>query len=124
MSNEEKILEMLETQRRLLGEIATGQAALKDRIGRLEEGQTVAAARLEHIETDVSGVKVLIDTDIRKQLDILEEADEALADKLDRVGRTLEKVEQMAEETADKMDVVYTVVRQHSTDIAELKRAQ
>lgn len=110
MNNEEKILEMLEKLSDKVEQIGTGQAALEDRIGQLEEGQ--------------ANIKVLLDADIRKQLDILGEGDEAITERLDRIARGLDRVEAMAEDTKDMMDVVYTVVKQHGSEIEELKKAQ
>lgn len=86
------------------------KAAFEGRIGRLEDGQ--------------AAIKILLDADIRKQLDILGEGDEAITEKLDRVVQGLDKVEALAEDTKDMVDVIHAVVKQHSGEIAELKKVQ
>lgn len=145
MTNEEKILELLEGLTRSvsgidsrLERLETGQAALEGRVtrmegevgfwrlgfDRMERMQTALEGRMGRLETDVSGVKVLLDTDVQKQLQTLAEGDEALAERLDRAVGALDKVEHMAEDTKDMMDVVYAAVKQHSGEIAELKKAR
>lgn len=145
MNNEEKILEMLEHLTSSvsgidsrLERLETGQVALEGRVTRmegevgfwrlgfdkLERMQAALEGRMGRLETDVSGVKVLLDTDVKKQLQILSEGDEALAERLDRAVGTLDKVESMAEDTKDMMDVVYAAVKQHSSEITELKKAR
>ncbi len=117
MNSEERILELLEGLTRSV-------SGIDGRLERLETGQAVLEGRMERLETDVSGVKVLLDTDVQKQLQTLGEGDEALAERLDRAVGTLDKIERMAEDTKDMMDVVYAAVKQHSGEIAELKKAQ
>ena len=76
--------------------------------------------RMDTLETDVSGIKVRMDVDIQKQINLLAESSSRIVERLD----ALEEVKELAEETRDKVDVIYTVVKQHSGEIAELKRAQ
>ena len=106
MNNEEKILGMLEK----LTEKVEG---IEGRMDRME-------GRMDRMETDISGIKVRLDVDIQKQINLLSESNSRIIERLD----ALEEVKELAEETRDKVDVIYTVVKRHSGEIAELKRAQ
>ena len=103
MNNEEKILGMLEK----LTEKVDG---IDQRMDRMEE-------RLDRVEADVSGIKVRLDVDVQRQLNLLSEGHARVVERLDTL-------EELAEETRDKVDVIYAVVKRHSGEIAELKKAQ
>ena len=113
MNNEEKILGMLEK----LTEKVEG---IEGRMDRMEGRMDRMEGRMDRMETDISGIKVRLDVDIQKQINLLSESNSRIIERLD----ALEEVKELAEETRDKVDVIYTVVKQHSGEIAELKRAQ
>ena len=106
MNNEEKILGMLE-------KLTEKVESMDQRMDRME-------GRMDRMETDISGIKVRLDVDVQKQINLLSEANSRIVERLD----ALEEVRELAEETRDKVDVIYTVVKMHSGDIAELKKAQ
>lgn len=141
MNNEEKILGMLEKltekvdgmgqridqmdQRmdRMEGcmdrmEGCMGQ--MEGRMDRMEGRMDQMEGRMDRMETDISGIKVRLDVDVQKQINLLSEANSRIVERLD----ALEEVRELAEETRDKVDVIYAVVKMHSGDIAELKKAQ
>lgn len=103
MNNEEKILGMLE-------KLTEKVDCIDQRMDRMEE-------RLDRVEADVSGIKVRLDVDVQRQLDLLSEGHTRVVERLDTL-------EELAEETRDKVDVIYAVVKRHSGEIAELKKAQ
>lgn len=116
MNNEEKILAILEKQGEMLekhGEMLEKHgemlARIDKRLGTLEEGQ----ARLE---VDVSGIKVRLDMDIQRQLNLLAEGQEEILTRMP------------SEEDMDiingRLDTLEAVVKKHSKEIAELKKAQ
>ena len=98
----------------------TDISGIKDRMDTLETDVSGIKDRMDTLETDVSGIKVRLDVDIQKQINLLSESNSRIVERLD----ALEEVKELAEETRDKVDVIYTVVKQHSGEIAELKRAQ
>ena len=106
MNNEEKILGMLE-------KLTEKVESMDQRMDRME-------GRMDRMETDISGIKVRLDVDVQKQINLLSEANSRIVERLD----ALEEVRELAEETRDKVDVIYAVVKMHSGDIAELKKAQ
>ena len=73
--------------------------------------------RIDRVEADVSGIKVHLDVDVQRQLNLLSEGHARVVERLDTL-------EELAEETRDKVDVIYAVVKRHSGEIAELKKTQ
>jgi len=110
MNNEEKILE-------ILTQIQTEQSHTNDRLTRMEAKQAQTDERLAKMEADISGIKVRLDVDIQKQIDQLVDGQDLLYQKLTRVER-------VADEMKEKVDVIYATVAQHSKDIIELKQAK
>lgn len=141
MNNEEKILGMLEKltekvdgmgqridqmdQRmdRMEGRMDRMEGCMgqmESRMDRMEGRMDQMEGRMDRMETDISGIKVRLDVDVQKQINLLSEANSRIVERLD----ALEEVRELAEETRDKVDVIYAVVKMHSGDIAELKKAQ
>ena len=134
MNNEEKILGMLEKltekvdgmgQRidqmdQRMDRMEGRMDQMESRMDRMEGCMDQMEGRMDRMETDISGIKVRLDVDIQKQINLLSESNSRIIERLD----ALEEVKELAEETRDKVDVIYTVVKRHSGEIAELKRAQ
>lgn len=95
MNNEEKILAILEKH----GEIL-------EKHGKL----------LEKLDTDVSGIKVRLDVEIEKKLDLLAEGHETLLETLSPKSRV--------DALEDEMIFMKSVVKALSQEVAELKKAQ
>lgn len=110
MTNEEKILELLTLMQQDISVLKGDVSGLKSDVSSLKDGQA-------KLEADVSGIKVRLDIEIQKQLD-------QLADGQDQLHRKITRVESLAEETRDTVDVIHAVVSQHSRDIIELKKVQ
>lgn len=103
MTNEEKILAILEKHGELLTQMQQTQIQMQGEIGRIN-------ARL--------------DFDAGKRLDALSEGQGMIEKRLDVIEDKLHDVEELAEETRDKVDVIHAVVAQHSTSITELKKVK
>lgn len=103
MNNEEKILGMLEM-------LTEKVDCIDRRMDRMEQ-------RIDRVEADVSGIKVHLDVDVQRQPNLLSEGHARVVERLDTL-------EELAEETRDKVDVIYAVVKRHSGEIAELKKTQ
>ena len=96
MNNEEKILAIL-TQ-------------MQDDISGLKE--------------DVSGIKVRLDYDVDVRLKAMSDGQDVIEKRLDSINGELHDIKELAEKTADKVDVIHAVVTQHSAAITELKKVQ
>lgn len=84
-------------------------------------------SRVDKIERDVSEVKqrttrleVTLENDTNRNIHLLAEGHSAVVEKLSK----LDTVAEMAEDTKAKVDVLYSVVKKHNTDINELKLAK
>lgn len=127
MNNEEKILGMLEklTEKvdgmgQRIDQMDQRMDRMEGRMDQMESRMDRMEGRMDRMETDISGIKVRLDVDVQKQINLLSEANSRIVERLD----ALEEVRELAEETRDKVDVIYAVVKMHSGDIAELKKAQ
>ncbi len=109
MNNEEKILAILEKMQGDISGLKEDVSGLKEDVSGLKEGQ----ARLE---ADVSGIKVRLDMDVQRQLNLLAEGQEEILSRMP------------SEEDMDiidgRLDTLETVAKSHSKEIAELKKAQ
>lgn len=72
-------------------------------------------SHFDKIEADISAIRTLVDIDLGKRLDSLLEGQQAILDAM----APKERVEKLEE----KYLVLETVVKTHSHDIAELKKA-
>jgi len=110
MSNEEKILEILTQMQTDISDLKTDVSGLKTDVSALKTGQA-------KLEADVSGIKVLLDLEIPKQLN-------QLVDGQDSLDRRLSHVEELAQDTKETVDVVKAVISKHGREIIELKQAK
>ena len=72
------------------------------------------------IRDDITGIKVRLDYDVDVRFKAISEDIDVIKAKLE----TLDEVKDLAEKTADKVDVIHAAVVLHGQDIAELKKAQ
>lgn len=98
MNNEEKILAILEQHSKMFE--------------RMQESQ-------KQIQDDIAAIKTRLDYDVDRRFDAINESLDVIEKRLD----TLDDVKELAEETKEKVDVIHSVVAQHSQDIKELKKA-
>lgn len=98
MNNEEKILAILEQHSKMFE--------------RMQESQ-------KQIQDDITAIKTRLDYDVDRRFDAINESLDVIEKRLD----TLDDVKDLAEETKEKVDVIHSVVAQHSHDIKELKKA-
>lgn len=73
-------------------------------------------ARLEKLEMETSGIKVLLDTDIHKSIALLGEGQQIIIDRLPDSAE-IEAIEA-------RLSAVEAIMRKHNRDINELKKAQ
>lgn len=147
MNNEEKILAILEKLNARMENLESGQAALEGYLDRIKSDQSFTNLRLgnlEHkqaafegrmarfesalgeikevqskIQEDVTSINLTLELDVDKRFKAIAEGQEAIEKRLD----ALDDVKELAEETKEKVDVIHSVVAQHSQDIKELKKA-
>lgn len=109
MNNEEKILELLEKHSELLGQITTRLDQVDTRLDSMEANQAEMQATLTKVAVTQENI-------VLPRLQALAEGQQNLRDTLAPKNR----VEALEEEVA----LLKEVLRTHSRDIAELKKAQ
>jgi len=95
-------------------------SGLKEDVSGLKVDVSGMKEDVSGLKDNVSGIKIRLDADIQTQLNLLAEGHTRLAERLD----TLDEVKELAEDTRDKVDVICTIVKQHSSEISLLKKAQ
>ena len=120
MNNEDKILAILEKLQEDFSGMKEDVSSLKQDVSGLKQDASGLKEDVSSLKQDVSSIKIRLDVDIQTQLNLLSEGHSRLVERLD----ILDEVKELAEDTRDKLDVVYHVVRQHSSEITELKKAQ
>lgn len=86
---------------------------LKSDIQQLDEK---FSSRLDQVENRMDGLSVLLDLEIRKKIDLLVEGQEALMERLPDPAQ--------ADDIEHRLSAVEMVVKVHSRDINDLKKAQ
>lgn len=86
---------------------------LKSDIQQLDEK---LSSRLNQVEDRMDGLSVLLDLEIRKKIDLLVEGQEALMERLPDPAQ--------ADDIEHRLSAVEMVVKVHSRDINDLKKAQ
>ncbi|MCQ4862741.1 hypothetical protein [Pseudoflavonifractor phocaeensis] len=82
----------------------------------LEQVEEKLSSRLDQVENRMDGLSVLLDLEIRKKIDLLVEGQEALMERLPDPAQ--------AEDIEHRLSAVEMVVKVHSRDINDLKKAQ
>ena len=144
MSNDEKILAVLEEHGKLLvgltetvGRLGTGVTGLKEDVAGLKEGQakleasvaglkegqtkleaSVAGLKKEvaDVKTDVAGIKLRLENEFTQKFNLLAEGQQTILDTL--------ATKRSAEELREEQQALKQVVALHSLEIAELKKAE
>ena len=123
MTNEEKILAILERQEKTLekhGKLLEKHSEMLEKQGKtLEEHSKILtdhSKMLERLQTDVSGIKVRLDVDVEKKFQLLAEGHQTLMDTLAPKNR----VDQLEDEVAFLKSMVKII----GQDVAALKKAQ
>ena len=109
MTNEEKILAILEKHGELLTQMQADISGLKS-------GQAQMQAKQDRMEENLHMVKAYLELDVEKRFDAVNEGIDAILEKLvpeDRVERL-----------EDDVVVLKTAVKALARDVAELKKAQ
>lgn len=74
------------------------------------------ASRLDRLEDETQGIKVLLDTEIHRDINLLAEGHQIILDRLPDADE-VEAIEA-------RLSAVEVVIRKHSKDIQNLKKAQ
>ena len=83
---------------------------------RLDQVEEKLSSRLDQVENRMDGLSVLLDLEIRKKIDLLVEGQEALMERLPDPAQ--------ADDIEHRLSAVEMVVKVHSRDINNLKKAQ
>lgn len=109
MSNEEKILAILEKMQGDIAGLKDGQAQMQGDIAGLKNGQA-------QMQEDIAIIKLRLDLDIEKRFDAVNEGIDAILEKLTPKDRV--------DELESDVIVLKTAVKMLTQEVAELKKAQ
>ncbi len=116
MNNEEKILAILEKHSELLDQISSRLDKVDSRLDTLEESQAEMQDSMAEMQATLTKVAVTQENIVLPRLEALYEGQENLRETLAPKGRV--------EALEDDVALLKEVIRTHSRDIAELKKAQ
>ena len=100
---------------RMEGQMTQMQGQLED----LQTGQAVLSSRLDKVEDDVLRVKACLELDVEKRFDGVNEGITAIQERLEELKGIGERTDKLENDVI----VLKTVVKLHSENISELKRA-
>lgn len=109
MTNEERILALLERQEKTLenhGKMLEEHGKMLEEHGKM----------LERLQVDVSGIKVRLDVEVEKKFQLLAEGHQTLLDTLAPKSRV--------ENLEDEMAFLRSIIKTMNEDISTLKKAQ
>ncbi len=116
MTNEERILALLERQEKTL----ENHGKMLEEHGKMleEQGKMLAdhSKMLERLQVDVSGIKVRLDVEVEKKFQLLAEGHQTLLDTLAPKSRV--------ENLEDEMAFLRSIIKTMNEDISTLKKAQ
>jgi len=94
-----------------------GQADLQQDISEINQRTTKIESTVVNLNERTTRIEVILENDIKKSLQLIEEGHSGNVDKL----RKLDSIETIVDDTKDKVDVIFQVVKNHSSDIKDLK---
>ena len=116
MTNEEKILAVLEKQGKLLEKLDQRMDSIDQRMDSMDQRQTRTEELLEQMQSDVSGIKVRLDVEVRERFNLLAENQQIMLEKLDR----LDDMEVMD----TRITALEAMVKKLNREMEKLKKAQ
>lgn len=123
MNNEEKILEVLTQLRgdvtQIKGDVTQLRSEVTDlegRVTQMEGAMSAMNTRLDKLDDKVTDVRLLVDIDIEKKLNLLAEGQQVLLETMTPKTKT--------EELEEKYNFLQSIVAVLTKDVAELKKAQ
>ncbi|MCD8004683.1 MAG: hypothetical protein LUE91_03390 [Oscillospiraceae bacterium] len=109
MTNEERILEALEQQGNVLEQMNEHLNKVDSRLDKMD-------GRMDRMESDISGIKVRLDVEVRNQFALLAENQQIMMEKLER----LDDMEVMD----TRITALEAMVKKLNRDVEKLRRAQ
>jgi len=109
MSNEEKILQILETMQGDISDLKGGQARLEARQSKLEAGQTRLEADVSEMKSDIAFVKrtaVQMEQDHGNRLRALSEETGMIQEKLEKIDRKVSRHDLRLDSYEDKIELL------------------
>ena len=123
MTNEERILALLERQEKTLenhGKMLEEHGKMLEEQGKMLADHSKMLAdhskMLERLQVDVSGIKVRLDVEVEKKFQLLTEGHQTLLDTLAPKSRV--------ENLEDEMAFLRSIIKTMNEDISTLKKAQ
>lgn len=118
MSNEEKILELLQGMTTRLDRLEAGQADMSSRLDKLE---AKADTMKQELKVEISHeIRALIEVDVLPKFGTLTAGHDLIIQKMVEQ----EDLDEVREDVENRLDVLEAAVKLHSHEIAKLKKAQ
>jgi hypothetical protein len=91
------------------------RAAIKEEISPIKQDIARLEQNMSQLDQDMTRLKILMENDIQKQLNLLAEGQRLILERLPKPG--------VIEELQDRVDTHEIVLTKHSVEIAALKKA-
>ena len=127
MTNEEKILEMLGTMQEdltrvndRLGRLETAQEQMQAKQDKMQEDLDTVKTTQDKMEKDLTRVRGILEVEVDLKIRGLFDGHAMLNDKLER----LDGIEKKLEEVSVQVDAIRPTVKEHTRELAQMKRVQ
>ncbi|MCL2602964.1 MAG: hypothetical protein FWD90_00625 [Defluviitaleaceae bacterium] len=116
MTNEDRILSLLETLILDVNGMKTNQTVMMEDVAGLKQGQASLEQKVSNMKHEISGIKVIIENEIDKNIRMLAEGH-------GDVVRRLDYLTPIVEGTAEDVSVIKAVVSSHSRKFTAIREA-
>lgn len=120
MTNEERILELLGTINDRLGRLETAQTQMQTAQTQMQEDLDTVKTTQDKMEKDLTRVRGILEVEVDLKIRGLFDGHAMLNDKLER----LDGIEKKLEEVSVQVDAIRPTVKEHTRELAQMKRVQ
>ena len=120
MTNEEKILEMLGTMNDRLGRLEDSQAQMQKDLDTVKSTQAQMQAKQDKMQEDITRINVTLEVKIAKDIQFLADGHMGIIEQLHK----LDDLETKLEDVSAQVDAIRPTVKEHTRELAQMKRAR